>query len=113
MYKACYSLTLSAQSVIFMSMSVQEVTKSLDVHLTSKVCNDCQTALEELKKKKTLLTFFGPQEASKENTPGVRSPTPVHADPVEPVLMPGLSLLPPQKYRMNMLQHHWLTMTCP
>ena len=71
--------------------------QNLDLHLTSKACNNRRKVLEEpTKKSKTLLSFFGPREASKENVPRVRSPTPIHADPVEPILMPGPSLLPPQ-----------------
>jgi len=69
-----------------------------NLHLTSKACKDCQKALAEPEKmSKTLFSFFSPQKASKHNAPQVRSPTPVHPDPVEPILMPGLSLLPPQK----------------
>ena len=70
--------------------------QNLDLHLTSKACNNHRKVLEEpTKKSKTLLSFFGPREASKENVSRVRSPTPIHADPVEPILMPGPSLLPP------------------
>ena len=69
---------------------------NLDLHLTSKACNNHRKVLvEPTKNSKTLLSFFGPREASKENVSRVRSPTPIHADPVEPILMPGPSLLPP------------------
>jgi len=76
------------------STSVQVATKTL----TSTACKDHQKALADPEgKSETLHSFFSPQNASKENAPQVRSPTLVHADPIEPILMPGLSLLPPQK----------------
>lgn len=44
-----------------------------------------------------LLSFFGPQKSAKQNLPRVMSPSPVHADPAQPIEMPETSLpRPPQ-----------------
>ena len=69
--------------------------RNLDLHLTSKACKDRQKAAAQPEKKsKSLLSFFGPRKPTKHNVPRVASPPPVHADPIQPIELPGPNLPP-------------------
>ena len=81
------------------------MSSTISTHLTSKACKYRQKAAAQPENKsKSLLSFFGPWKLTKHNVPQVASPPLVHADPIQPIELPGPSFPPPNLQKQQEIQ---------